>query len=59
MSITCCWQRILASTGKFDNVLRNRISIIVVTNDPCKVLCVFPKVANNHYAWVANAHFKI
>ena len=49
MNITYCWQRIVVSNGKFDNVLRNRISIIVVTNAPCKVLCVFAKVANTHY----------
>ena len=35
MSITYCWQHILVSTDKFDNVLRNRISIIMATNAPC------------------------
>ena len=49
MSITYCWQRIPVSSGKFDIVRRNRISMIVVTNAACKVLCVFAKVANTHY----------
>ena len=38
MSVTFCGQHILVSTGKFDNVLRNQVSIIMVTNAPCKVL---------------------
>ena len=38
MSVTFCGQHILVSTGKFDSVLRNRISIIMLTNTPCKVL---------------------
>ena len=49
MSITYCCQRMLVSTGKFVNVLRNRISIIVVTNAPCKCPCVFVNVANTHF----------
>ena len=38
MSVTFCGQHILVSTGKFDNVLRNQIYIIMLTNIPCKVL---------------------
>ena len=49
MSVTFCGQHILVSTGKFDSVLRNWISIIMLTNTPCKVLWVFAKVANTHF----------
>ena len=38
IEFTFHWQHILVSTGKFDNVLRNGISTIMVTNAPCKVL---------------------
>ena len=38
ISVTFCRQHILVSTGKFDNVLRNQVSIITVTNAPRKVL---------------------
>ena len=38
MSVTFCGQHIHVSTGKFDIVLRNQVSIIMVTNAPCKVL---------------------
>ena len=31
MSVTFCGQHILVSTGKFDNVLRNLISIIIAS----------------------------
>ena len=42
MSVTFCGQHILVSTGKFDNVLRNQISIIMETNAPCKALRAVP-----------------